>query len=556
LRSSRARFPPSSPVMARIRGKLRAVPPAAPSDRAIAGSTLLVMFATLGSAVIGFLREVVSARTYGTQWEMDTFLAAAVIPTILFGLFNGALVSALVPVFTEYIATGRSEEAYRLASTIFNVLFVVLSVLAVLGYVYAPYYVPLVAHGFPAPQMGVAIHMTRWLVPSIVATSLAGVVSALLNAQHRFSASGLQGIAINVVTIVTVLALNPKLGIFALVLGTALGLTAQLIVQLPWILRYRLYRPVVDLRHPGLHKIAGMLGPMVIGSAAGQVALFFDRFFASTLSPGYMAGMNYATKLVGFPLQIFAAAIATVIFPLLASQFAASNRAGIRRSVVMGLRMVNFITVPAVCGLIVLAVPIVSTLFERGNFQASATQLCAGLLPYAALGLLAMAANVVLTRCCFACKEARLPVVISIATVIINVILSIVWLPTLGARGLLLANSTSQTFQTLALFILVWRLLHGLDWKTLAWSAARIAFCAALMVGALSWIASLGFVPAPTLAARACYLLAQLGIGAVIFFGSAALLRVEEMRIAAGMLVEKFERHVLSPPENREAPIA
>ncbi|HTV74561.1 MAG TPA: murein biosynthesis integral membrane protein MurJ [Candidatus Acidoferrales bacterium] len=542
--------------MARIRGKLRAVPPAAPSDRAIAGSTLLVMFATLGSAVIGFLREVVSARTYGTQWEMDTFLAAAVIPTILFGLFNGALVSALVPVFTEYIATGRSEEAYRLASTIFNVLFVVLSVLAVLGYVYAPYYVPLVAHGFPAPQMGVAIHMTRWLVPSIVATSLAGVVSALLNAQHRFSASGLQGIAINVVTIVTVLALNPKLGIFALVLGTALGLTAQLIVQLPWILRYRLYRPVVDLRHPGLHKIAGMLGPMVIGSAAGQVALFFDRFFASTLSPGYMAGMNYATKLVGFPLQIFAAAIATVIFPLLASQFAASNRAGIRRSVVMGLRMVNFITVPAVCGLIVLAVPIVSTLFERGNFQASATQLCAGLLPYAALGLLAMAANVVLTRCCFACKEARLPVVISIATVIINVILSIVWLPTLGARGLLLANSTSQTFQTLALFILVWRLLHGLDWKTLAWSAARIAFCAALMVGALSWIASLGFVPAPTLAARACYLLAQLGIGAVIFFGSAALLRVEEMRIAAGMLVEKFERHVLSPPENREAPIA
>lgn len=556
MRSSRARFPPSSPVMARIRGKLRAVPPAAPSDRAIAGSTLLVMFATLGSAVIGFLREVVSARTYGTQWEMDTFLAAAVIPTILFGLFNGALVSALVPVFTEYIATGRSEEAYRLASTIFNVLFVVLSVLAVLGYVYAPYYVPLVAHGFPAPQMGVAIHMTRWLVPSIVATSLAGVVSALLNAQHRFSASGLQGIAINVVTIVTVLALNPKLGIFALVLGTALGLTAQLIVQLPWILRYRLYRPVVDLRHPGLHKIAGMLGPMVIGSAAGQVALFFDRFFASTLSPGYMAGMNYATKLVGFPLQIFAAAIATVIFPLLASQFAASNRAGIRRSVVMGLRMVNFITVPAVCGLIVLAVPIVSTLFERGNFQASATQLCAGLLPYAALGLLAMAANVVLTRCCFACKEARLPVVISIATVIINVILSIVWLPTLGARGLLLANSTSQTFQTLALFILVWRLLHGLDWKTLAWSAARIAFCAALMVGALSWIASLGFVPAPTLAARACYLLAQLGIGAVIFFGSAALLRVEEMRIAAGMLVEKFERHVLSPPENREAPIA
>jgi putative peptidoglycan lipid II flippase len=545
-----------SQAMAPTRGKLRAVPQAAPSDRAIAGSTLLLMFATLGSAVFGFLREVISARTYGTAWEMDTFLAAAVIPTILFGLFNGALVSALVPVFSDYLTIGKTEDAYRLASTIFNVLFVVLTLLAVLGYVFAPYYVPLVAHGFPAPQMGVAVHMTRWLVPCSVATSLAGVVSALLNAQHRFFASGLQGIAINAVTIVTVLALNPKLGIFALVLGTGLGLVVQLLIQLPWVIRYRLYRPVVDLQHPGLRKIAMMLGPIVLGSAAGQIALFFDRFFASTLSPGYMAGMNYATKLVGFPFQIFAAAIATVIFPLLASHFAASNRAGIRRSVVMGLRMVNFITIPAVCGLVVLAVPIVSTLFERGNFQASATQLCAGLLPYAAVGLVATAANVVLTRCCFACKETRLTVVISVATVVLNVVLSLWWLAPLGARGLLLANSASQTFQALALLVLVWRLVNGFEWKTLAWSAIRIAFCAMLMVGALSWINGLGVVPAPTLAARSGFLIAQLAIGALIFFGSATILRVEEVRIAAGMLLEKFERHVLSPPENREAPIA
>ncbi|HEY0798770.1 MAG TPA: murein biosynthesis integral membrane protein MurJ, partial [Candidatus Baltobacteraceae bacterium] len=461
--------------MARIRGKLRAVQAASPSDHAIAGSTLLLMFATLGSAVVGFLREVVSARTYGTHWEMDTFLAAATIPTILFGLFNGALVSALVPVFSDYLTLGQREEAYRLASTIFNVLLVMLSLLAIAGYYCAPYYVPLIAHGFPAPQMGVAVHMTRWLIPSIVATSLAGVVSAMLNAQHRFSASGLQGMAINLVTIATVLILNAKLGIFALVLGTSLGLVAQLLVQLPSVIRERMYRPVVDLRHPGLTKIGAMLGPIVIGSAAGQIALFFDRFFASTLSPGYMAGMNYATKLVGFPLQIFAAAIATVIFPLLASHFAASNRAGIRRSVVMGLRMVNFITFPAVCGLIVLAGPVVSTLFERGNFRASATELCAGLLPYAAVGLIATAANVVLTRCCFACKEARLTVVISVGTVVLNIILSLVWLPSLGARGLLLANSVSQTVQSLALFALVWRLVNGLDWKTLTWSAMRIA---------------------------------------------------------------------------------
>ena len=118
-----------------------------------------------------------------------------------------------------------------------------------------------------------------------------------------------------------------------------------------------------------------LLGPIIVGSAAGQLALFFDRFFASTLAPGYIAGMNYATKLVNFPQQIFAAAIATVIFPLLAAQFARENRRGVARSVVTGLRLVNFITIPSVCALIVLAHPMVQALFERGTFQAERDRL-------------------------------------------------------------------------------------------------------------------------------------------------------------------------------------
>jgi putative peptidoglycan lipid II flippase len=514
------------------------------------------MAATFGSTLCGFFREVVNAKYYGTQWEMDTFLAAATIPTILFGVFNGALVSALVPTFSEYLSRHAREEAARLASTVANVLFLGLSALAVLGWFFAPYFVPLVAHGFPAPQMQVAVHMTRWLMPSIVATSLAGVASAILNAHHRFHSSALVGIAVNVTTIATVLVLFGKLGIFALVLGTSLGLVMQLIVQVPSVLRLRMWRPVIDLSHPGLRRIGGMLGPIVVGSAAGQVALFFDRYFASTLSPGYMAGMNYATKLVGFPQQIFAAAIATVIFPLLASQFASRNRVSVRQSVMMGLRMVNFITIPAVCALLVLASPIVQGLFERGAFQASATQLCAGLLPYAAVGLVALAANVLLTRCCFACREVRATVVISIVSVVLNVVLSVMWLGTLGARGLLLANSVSQSVQAVLLFVLVWRLLGGLDWRAIARSAVGITACSLVMVSALHWIAALGAVPPQTFEARTWFLVGQIAIAALVFFASTQLVGVEEPAIAWRLIVKKFEGHVPSPPEGREVPIA
>ena len=502
------------------------------------------MVATLASSVLGFGREVVNARSYGTQVEMDAFLAAATIPTILFGVFNGALVSALVPIFSDYVARGDEESAWRLGSTVFNVLLGGLTLLAVAGWFLAPYYVPIVAKGFSASELATTVEMTRWLMPSVVATSLAGVVTAMLNARHRFSASAIQGIAINVVTIATVLALTPRMGIYALVLGTALGLSAQLVVQLPPALRLGMLRPVVDLSHPGFSKIWTMLGPIVVGSAAGQIAIFFDRYFASTLTPGYISGMNYSTKLVGFPQQIFAAAIATVIFPLLASQFASANRAGIKRSLIMGLRLVNFITIPAVCGLIALARPIVSTLFQRGAFRASATDLCAGLLPYAAVGLVGLAASIVLTRCCFACKETRWTVAISVFTVLLNVALSVAWLGTLGARGLLLANSVSQWVQAVLLFALVWRLVNGLDWKTVLASALRIGLCAAIMMSALLWIAHLG------------NLLGQLAIGTLVFVGAARLLGVEELGIATRLIVQKFEDRVPSPPENREVPIA
>lgn len=543
--------------MAHTSPRLRVVQPLKPAPRlTLAASTFFVMAATLGSTVLGFFREVINAKYYGTQWQMDTFLAAATIPTILFGVFQGALVSALVPTFSEYIARGDEEEGWRLANTVINMLFLVLSACAVLGYLLAPYYVPIIAHGFPKPQMTVAIRMTRWLIPSIIAVSLAGVFTAILNAYRHFRIAALTGIALNVVTIGCVMLFNHRYGIFALVLGTGLGLGVQMVIQIPPLLLTGKYRPTIDLHHPGLRRIWTLLGPIIVGSAAGQIALFFDRYFASTLSPGYMAGMNYAVKLVNFPQQIFAAAIATVIFPLLAAQFAKSNRAAVGRSVTTGLRLVNFITIPSVCALMVLAYPIVQTLFQRGTFQESATQLCAGLLPYAAVGLIALAANVVLTRCCFACKEVSWTVAISVFTVVVNVLLSLLWLPTLGARGLLLANSLSQSMQAVMLLVLVFRLVHGIRWRTLASSTMRIALSSLVMVATLHWIAALGVEPAPTLISRAWFLFGQISIGALVFIAAARLLDVQELGIVWDLIVQKFEQRLPSAPENREAPIA
>lgn len=537
-----------------ISAQLRAVPAA--GMRSLGASTILIMVATFSSTVLGFGREVVNANYFGAEKSMDTYAAASAIPIILFGVFTGALLNALVPTFAEYLARGEEEQVVRLSSTILNLLFLCLSGLVVLGWIFAPSIVPLIAPGFADPQqLAMAVDMTRWFLPSFVASSLSGAAAAVLNATNRFAAPALQGIALNIVTIGTVVMLNRKMGVYALVLGTVMGLFAQLLVQLPSIVRYRLYRFVLDLRHPGLKKVWWLLAPIIVGSAAGQISLFFDRWFGSRLAEGNLASMSYAVRLVYFPQQIFAVSIATVIFPLLASQFAVANRVGVRRSVVMGLRMVFFITIPSVVGLMALAQPIVATLFERGAFTEDATRLTASILPYAAVGLIAIAANVVLTRCSYACMESRLPVAFSIVAIIVNIALSAYWLPTLGARGLLLANSISQTLQMGMFFVLIWRLLHGLDWKALATSLARISACSLAMLLVLHWIAALGVMPQPTLVSRAWFLFGQLAIGSLVFVAVARLIGVEELSIAARTILQKFERRVPTPPENRGASI-
>ena len=490
--------------------------------------------------MLGFAREVVNARFYGTSRELDTFIAATTIPTIVFGLFNGALVSALVPLFTRWFATSDRASAWRLASTILNVLFLVLCALAVAGWYLAPFYVPAIASGFTHEQAASAVDMTREIIPGVVTTSLAGAISALLNAQGRFTSAALQGVAINICTIGTVILFAPHWGIGALVLGTLLGLIAQLLVQLPALAALGGYRPIVALDHPGLRELLLVIGPIVLGSLGGQAGLYLDRHFASGLPAGAISGMNYAIKLVSFPQTVFATTLATVLFPLLASEFARSNRGAVRRAVESSLQIVNVITIPATIGLIVIAGPLVRVLFERGAFGPQATALTAALVPFAALGLVAIAVNVILSRCTFACSAVWPTVAISLSSVILNIALALAFLPSLGARGLLLAGSLSQVAQAIALAIVVRGLIGSIGWRGVAWQALRVGAAASVMAGVIAYLEYVAEPRVTTVAQDTLFVAVALALGGVVFVVMARALGVREIDRLAAMVRAKL----------------
>src|SRR5947209_2665302 len=230
-RSSPRRSRPCCEESARINRRLTVVAEGR-TPRRLALSTMVVMGATLASTILGFVREVVYARFYGTTWELDAFLAASVVPVILFGVFSGALVSALVPLFSDYISTEREDEAWRLASSVIVGLIVVLGGCAALGALLAPWYVPSIVRFTPS-HVHTAVIMTRWLMPTIVATSVAGVIGSLLNAYHRFGAAALQGFVANLCIIAFVWFAQPRYGGQALVFGARAGASGSLRVLMP-----------------------------------------------------------------------------------------------------------------------------------------------------------------------------------------------------------------------------------------------------------------------------------------------------------------------------------
>jgi putative peptidoglycan lipid II flippase len=241
-------------------------------------------------------------------------------------------------------------------------------------------------------------------------------------------------------------------------------------------------------------------------------------------------------------------AIATVIFPVFAAQFATKNRAAMRRSIATGLKMVIFLTLPSAIGLCMLAQPIVQTLFERGAFTPQATALCSALLPFAAFGLVALAANVVLTRYLFASGNVRTTIMIAVATVVLNVVLSVVLLPSLGARGLLLANAISQTLQTLALAVVVWRLLGGFDVRGILLSFGKVTACSAAMAVALAVVQLYRTPPGPSLMSRGTDLVEHLLFGAALFLALARIVDSEELHLAFDLLLRRQTRELIPLP--------
>jgi putative peptidoglycan lipid II flippase len=497
--------------------------------------------ATLTSRVLGFGRDMIVALVFGAGPVTDAFFVAFRIPNVLRRLLaEGALSTAAIPVFSEYVVSRSRGEFVRMVRAVLAATLVALSAVTVVGVVTAPWIVRVIAPGFAAdPEQGaLAVLLTRVMFPYLPLVGLAALAMGLLNAEGRFFSSALGPAIVNAGMIAAVLVGASRVDppILSLALGVLLGGLGQLLVQAPELHGLGLLvRPSREFGHPALARIARLLLPAVFGLAAVQVMVFVNTLLASLLPTGSISYLYYADRVMEFPLGIFGVALASASLPAMSRQAAAGDVRAVAATLNFALRLSAFVAIPATVGLVILREPITRVLFERGRFGPAETSATAVALAWYSVGLVGFAGARIAAQVFYAIREPGTAVRMGILAVAANIVAGVLLMLPLRHGGLALASSIGAWVNLIALVIAARRRFGPLGGRALVKSFARTAL-ASVPLAIVSFAFAAMWPGTRRLVHDATWLLVAIVVGVALFWITAALLGAEERRTLRGML--------------------
>jgi len=423
--------------------------------RKIVNATLLVtLFALVGQAV-AFATQVVTASLFGAGADMDAFLAASAVPQYLIAVLLGSLGYVFVPVFIDYLATGREDEAWELASSMINLSLLVLTVLVALGVMIPDVVLNLIAPGLSNATHHQAAHIAMIIWPSVLATGVVSLMIGIYQSQSRFGWSAAVPVIGAIVNLGLLITLANSLGIIGLAIATTLGIVLQLGLLLPLALKRGRYRLTLNWRHPAVLQVLRLLIPLVLANIVGKITPLIDRYLASGMPEGSISHLGYAFRIFSVMALLFSTGITTVIFPRMAFNVAGSDLSGLRRTMSAGLRFMWLAIAPMIALGIALALPMVTTVFKRGRFSATDAVAVAGLLQVYLLALVSACLGNVTGRGFYVLKDTRTLAVFgsieSVAYVFYTIVLARVWGVVGIAIGYVVLFNGSLAWQALIL---------------------------------------------------------------------------------------------------------
>jgi putative peptidoglycan lipid II flippase len=515
----------------------------------VAKAAGIVGISTMLSRIFGLIRDIVIAAIFGAGWIYDAFLVAFRIPNLLRRLIGeGSLTVSFIPVFTEYLQKKSKQEALELANIAFTLLSIILVVVSILGVLFSPLIVALNAPGFinTPDQFALAVFLNRLMFPYIFFMSLVALCMGILNSFRHFAAPALSPVILNISMIAATLLLRNYFAqpITALAIGVMIGGVLQLAMQWPFLVKFGVkFKFRINLHHPGIKQITALMLPAILAAAVNTINVFVGTILASFLPKGSVSYLYYADRVMELPVGIFAVAIGTATLPSFSRHVANENIEELKSSLSFSLRLMLFVTIPAMIALMALHLPIISVLFQRGAFDEKAAVLTSQALFCYALGLWAFSVIRVIVPIFFSLQDSKWPMKAAIITFIVNLAASLALMHPLKHNGLALANSLAATVNVIILFVVLKKKIGTFLDRVFYSSIVKIIISSLIMLAALilvnfflSWNTEAHFKE------RLIYLIVSVAVGGSAFFICSYLLKSPEIYGVIRLLKKRFTR--------------
>lgn len=530
-------------------GRAEAVNGSGAGKKQLVKAAGLVGLMTLSSRILGMIRDVVSAKTFGTSWQWDAFVYSFMLPNFLRRLVGeGALSNAFIPVYSETLEKNGREAAFRFANSVITFLGIVLILFliateAVLNLLLNANILP------PGPHL--TVDLLRLMFPYLWFISLFAMGMGILNCHKHFFAPSLGPVILDLVWIAGVLWLVPMAGddpvrqLKWLAWAILFSGAVQVAAEIPPLYRMGFrFRMVWDILHPGMKKTGMLLLPSVMSFAVVQINILVDSTLAFLIGPGANSSLWYGTRIMQFPLGVFAIAMGTALLPAISTHVARNDFEKAKQTLSFALRSVFLIILPSTVGLIVLGTPIVRLLFERGEFDAVSTSRTAFVLMCYSIGLFGYSGQKLVASGFYALQDPKTPVKIGVAALIMNVVLNLILMGPLKEGGLALATSIAGIFQFIALLAIYHRKTVGFDLRRISRSFLKISLASCLMGGACYYV--FGWTTALFHAGNTLSLFAQIfvsiTVSTVFYILLCFLLRVREIEEAFSFAGARFKK--------------
>jgi putative peptidoglycan lipid II flippase len=499
----------------------------------LARSTALFSVATSLSRVAGLVREIFAASYFGVTPAASAFTIAFQVPNLVRSLFaDAAIQAAFVPVFTEHLEKGRTREAFRLASTLIFLVGLILGALTALFILIAPVLMPLFI-GTDVPH-GLTVTLSQVLFPILVLLGTTGMVVGVLNSYNRFGAFAISPFFWNVAIIVVLVSVAPLFHgdnrIYAYAIGVLVGTAIQLAIP-AWDLRntpFRLLR-VFDWRGPDVRRVLVLMLPVTLSLGLINFNLLINSIFGSLVSGHAPAEIDRAFRIYMLPQGIFSVAVTTVLFPTLARLAARREYDDLRATMANGMRQIVLLLVPAAAAILVLSVPMVRLVYERGAFHPGDTDVVATALFWFAFSLPFNGLFLILTRTFFSLQRPWVPTVISGVNLAVTAIAALVLYSPYGVGGIVAATLIATATSVLAQTVVLRRQLGRLELGRLTWTTVRVVVAGAALAGASYGVwYLLDQALGRGLGGQIVSMGSGLAVGAAVYVAAITLLRIPE----------------------------